>query len=339
MNVNGASDLARLQMLQKQAITTRDGLDRAGVELATGQKSDRFEATGGNLTRLFSLERSLERNAAFQQTISLTELRLDVMQESLGRVLKPMEDLAVGLTASVGVGDYTSARVHASAARSAFAETVSVLNSTVAGQSLFAGTGTDRAALADADIILGDLDALVGGSASPGDAIEAIDDYFRRDPGPAGAFFTNGYKGTTDDLSAAEVGEGQRVDYALRADKDEIVAVLRAQAVAAVVANGAFAGDPAEQMAMLGEAGARMLVAKEGMLALRAEVGVSQFRVETARAERVSERDTLDLARARIVATDPLEAASAYQSLQGQLEAIFTVTSRLSNLRFSNFIR
>ena len=82
-----------------------------------------------------------------------------------------------------------------------------------------------------------------------------------------------------------------------------------------------------------------MLPAKEGVLKLRAGVGSLQEAVEHARAERVAERDTLDLARAKIVATDPLEAASAYQALEVQLEAIYTVTSRLAGLRFANFLR
>lgn len=339
MNVNGASDLARLQNLQKRMVAARDGMDRAGMEMTTGQKANRFEATGGNLTRLFSLERSLERNTIHQQTISATELRLDLTQVSLGRILKSVEDLSLGLSTSVGSGDMISARVHASTARSAFAETIGVLNGSAAGQSLFAGTRSDSAAVADADLILGDLNALVGGSATAADAISAINDYFRRDPAPAGAFFTNGYKGSTDDLTAVEVGDGQRVEQNVRADRREIVAVLRSQAMAAVVAEGAFAGNPPEQLAMLGEAGKQMLAAKEDVLALRAQVGAAQYRVESARAERVSERDTLDLARARIVATDPLEAATAFQSLQSQLESVFTVTSRLANLRFSNFIR
>ena len=39
------------------------------------------------------------------------------------------------------------------------------------------------------------------------------------------------------------------------------------------------------------------------------------------------------------MATDPLEAASAYQALEVQLESIFTVTARLANLRFVNYMR
>lgn len=339
MNVTGGSDLSRMHMLHRQAITTRNGLDRAGTELTTGLKSDRFNATGGNLTRLFTLERSLERNTAFRDIISLTEIKLDVMQEGLGRILKPAEALAVDLPVAVSQGDMGAAKTHAGAARRAFADTVAVLNGAVSGQSLYAGTATDRAALAPAADMLADLDALAAAAATPEDAIAAVEGYFRRDPAPAGAFHTSGYLGSATDLSAVEIGEGQRLDAGIRADKDELVAVLRAQALAAVVAGGAFEGDVDAQRTLLGEAGRQMLDAKEGILALRAEVGARQFAVETAKAERVAERGTLDIARAGIVATDPLEAASNYQALQVQLEAIYTVTSRLSTLSFTNFMR
>ena len=83
-----------------------------------------------------------------------------------------------------------------------------------------------------------------------------------------------------------------------------------------------------------------MLAAKEGSLqALRSEIGSRQEAVEDARAARVSERETLGLARTTIIATDPLEAASAFQPLEVQLESIYMVTARLASLRFTNFLR
>lgn len=335
MRVNGGSELARLQMLQRQAIEVRNRLDVAAGEMTTNLKASRYEATGGNLTRLFSLERSLDRNAVFAETISLTETRLDVMQTALGTILSPTEDLAIDLTTAVSLGDRSAALIHATSARAAFADTVSALNTQVAGQSLFAGTATDRPALAPADAILADLDALAGGAATAADAIAAIDAYFAR---PAGGFYANGYTGSADDLTPVDIGEGKRLDYGLRADRDELVAVLRAQAMAAVVAGGAFGGDPDAQMALLGEAGTRTLAAKEGLLDLRSEIGVHQETVESARAQRTSERETLDLARTAIVATDPLEAASTYQTLEVQLQSIYAVTARLANLRFLNYM-
>ena len=125
MRVTGGSDLARLQMLQKQAFETRNKLDVAGQELTTNLKASRFDATGGNLTRLFALERSLDRNAVFTQTISLTELRLDVMQESLGRMLTPAQDLSLDLVADGRPGRLCRPRCCTpTTAREAFAATV-----------------------------------------------------------------------------------------------------------------------------------------------------------------------------------------------------------------------
>jgi flagellar hook-associated protein 3 FlgL len=335
MRVGGGSELARMQMLQRQAIATRNRLDVAAKELTTKLKANRFEASGGNLTRLFALERSLDRNAVFSQTISLTELRLEIMQESFGQMLTPAGDLAVDLTAAASLGDYGAAMQHATSARAAFADAVGLLNTQVAGQSLFAGTETDSAALIDADAILAQLSVAVAGATTAADAMAAVDAYFAS---PAGGFYTTAYVGATDDLTPVDIGEGQRLDYGMRADEDRIVALLRAHATAAVVADGALAGDVTERLAMLGAAGERTLDAKEGLLDLRADVGIRQERVENAKASRTAERETLDLARTKIVVVDELEAASVFQQLEVQLESIYAVTARLASLRFANFM-
>jgi flagellar hook-associated protein 3 FlgL len=336
MHINGGSDLARMQTLKGRAIATRDALDRAGLEFSTHQKASRYEATGGNLTRLFALERSLDRNAVFSETIALTELRIDTMQASFGLIAEPAGELGLKLADATGLGDAASALFHAGTARREFAAVIGTLNTQVAGQALFAGTATDSPAVAPADTILADLDALAGGAATAADAITAIEAYFAP---PAGGFFATGYLGTTDDLAAVEIGEGERLDFAVRADAEELVAVLQAHALAAVVAGGAFAGDQAAQLGLLAEAGRQLTAAKDGMLELRGQVGMAQEAVEQARAARTAERDTLDLARSKLVGVDPLEAASRFQALEAQLEAIYTVTARIGSLRFMNFMR
>ena len=335
MKLGSSSDLARVQMLQRQAIGAREARDRAALEMTTSQKASRFEATGGNLTRLFSLERALDRNAVFTDTIALSEMRLDIMQESFGRLLKPTEELMIGLNAAVGTSELSAGRLHAATARQAFADAVGILNTRVSGQALFAGAATDRAAVAPAAQVLADLDALAAGSATAADAVAAIEAYFT----PGGGFFTNAYTGGADPLTPVEIGEGSRLDYQARATDPEIVSTLRAHALAAVVAGGAFSGDDAAQLELLEASGARMLQARDEVLALRARVGVSQNAVERARAERVSERDTLDLARTRMTAVDEAEAASRYQAHKVQLEALYVVMANLSELRFSNYMR
>lgn len=336
MRVNAGSDMMRLQMLQKQAFKTRNALDTAALEMTSQQKASRFAATGGNLTRLFALERSLDRNAVYTETLSLTELRLDVMQESLGRVLSATQDLSADLVSSTGLGDYATAMKHAAFAKNAFAQSVAALNTQVAGQSLFAGATTDQPALASAETILADLQAAVAGATTAADAQTAIDDFFSK--APPGGFFTGGYLGSDSDLTSVDIGEGQRLDFGVRADDDRLIAVLKSQATAAIVGDGLLDGNQDEQMALLAAAGSAMLAAKEGVLDLRTDVGLNQEIVEKAKAERTSERETLDLARASIVSVDPLEAASTYQALEVQLQAIYEITARIANLRFANYM-
>lgn len=335
MRITAGSDLTRLQMLQKQAIKTRNALDKAGLEMTSEQKASRFEATGGNLTRLFALERSLDRNAVYTETLSLTELRLSTMQESLGRVLSNVQDLSVNLLTSTELGDYATSMQYATAARTAFQATVATLNTQVAGQSLFAGATTDKPALASADTILAALGADVAGATTAADALTAIDAFFAR---PSGGFFTSGYTGSEQDLTPVDVGDQQRLDFGLRADDDKLIAALKSQATAALVADGVLAGNQDEQIALLNAAGTAMLAAKEDVLDLRTAVGINQETVERGKAERTAERETLDLARTGIVAVDPLDAASSFQALEIQLKSIYEITARIANLRFANYM-
>ncbi len=339
MNVGGTSDLGRLQAMQKRSVSVRNSLDRTGKELSTGVRSDLVAATGGNLTRLYAIERSIQRNEAHSKSSLMVDLRLEVMQQSLGSILEPANDPSVGLVSSANAASYADAMTHAGVARVNFTSAVSSLNAQVNGQTLFAGTGTDSAAMADADAILADLDALAAAQTTGAGVIAAIEEYFRKDPAPSGAFYTNGYLGTDEDLAPAEIGENARIDYAVRADDERIVAMLKSQALAAVISGGALAGNHAEIFVVVGEAGRQMLAGKEAIMDVRSQVGVHQEQVENARAALVAESDTLDLARLGILEVDDAEAASYFQAMEAQLEAMYTVTARLATISLTNYLR
>ena len=335
MKVTGTSDLGRLAGLRRATADTRAALDKAATEMTTGENTSRYDATSGNITRIFAIERELDRNEVFSNTISLTTVRVDTMQNALGLILDPLQSLADSLPSTVGIGDLSASLIHARSARNAFTDTVNALNTQSGGLSLFAGTGTDGAALASADSMLGELDALAASAGSAEAAIDAVNAYFTA---PSGGFFATGYIGSTDDLTAVDIGEGRRLDYGVRADQAELVETLRAEALAAVVAGGAFSGDGDAQMTMLKAAGAAMITAKEGILDLRSAVGVTQETLENATAARTAEKDTLDLARNAILTVDPTEATSMYTALETQLETIYTVTARLSELSYVKYM-
>ncbi len=258
------------------------------------------------------------------------------MQTALGTILAPLEDLAVDLSTAVSLGDTASALTHAATARADFKGTVSALNAQVAGQSLFAGTATDRAALAPADAILADLDALAAGG---GDGARTRS---RRStpisPGRRAASTrpATPARATTWQRSTSATATGSTQGSApTRTSSSRCCAGRRSRPWSRAAPSPATSD---AQMTMLGAAADSLLPAKEGLLALRSALGTVQETVENAKAQRVAERETIDLARTALLATDPLEAASTFDALENQLNAIYTVTARLSSLRFLNFM-
>ncbi len=335
MKVTGSSDLGRLAGLRRATADTRAALDKAATEMTTGENTSRYDATSGNITRIFAIERELDRNAVFSDTITLSTVRADTMQNALGLILAPLQSLADSLPSTVGIGDVSASMIHARSARNAFTDTVNALNTQSGGLSLFAGTATDRPALASAETMLGELDALAAAAGSAEEAIAVVNAWFAA---PSGGFYASGYVGSAEDVASVDIGEGRRLDYGLRADQAELVETLRAEALAAVVAGGAFAGDNTARMEILKAASAALIAAKEGVLDIRSAVGVTQETLENATAARTAEKNTLDLARNAIMTVDPTEATSMYTALETQLQTIYTVTARLSELSYVKYM-
>lgn len=87
MKIAGTSDLGRLAGLKRASAETRAAMGKASTEMTTGEKTSRLDATSGDTTRLFAIERALDRNAAFANTVALAGSRLDMTQNTLGLIL------------------------------------------------------------------------------------------------------------------------------------------------------------------------------------------------------------------------------------------------------------
>lgn len=338
MKVQVSSDLSRMLMLQRNSGSTRSALDRASQEMSTGLKASKYAATGGNLTRLYTLDRMLERVTAHAHNIDLIDTKLDFMQLGLQKAGASSGTIAVDLLSATSRRDLQSARHHAEDSRRAFIELVETLNASVAGEALFAGTATDGPAVAPAEEILAQINNLVTGL-SAADATVEVRNYFNGIGTPN--FATDGYRGAAGDLAPVEIGDGNRIEVALRATDVALTETLRGHALAALVTkDGAFSNaDDTDRLALLDAAGETLLSARDGLLDLTARIGSAQAAVESARVQRTAERETYDLARTKILAADPYETATMFEAMRTQLENVFTVTARISALRFANFMR
>ncbi len=309
---------------------------RASDELTSGRKSDVVAATGGDPARLFGVERELTAVAQRRINVDIAISRASIIQSSLERVQTALERVGVPLLAAVERDDVGAALTEAETARSAFEEAVSALNSRFGDRTLFSGAATDGPALATGPDLLQQIFAATSAATDAASVIAAVDAYFSSPTG----FAATGYLGSTTNASASEIDDGQREDFALRADNADLVSGLRALALAAVASEGAFAGaNIGAQLDILRVAGESGIAATDRVINLRGLLGVSEERLDVAKTRLSGENAFLQQARNAIISKDQFEAANEFTALEGQLSLVFEVTARLSTLKLQNFLR
>lgn len=337
MNSLGAPDLLLANRVSRGLSQVNRDLARASVELATGRREDPVAATGGDPARLFALDRDIASAETRRLTLGLAQGRSETAQAALTRIGDAAGAVGVDVAAAAARGDLPGAERAGNGARSAFETVVSALNARFGDRSLFAGAGVSGPATASADVILAEVAARVAPAADAAAALAAVDDYFFTDPA---GFSSVGYLGSTSDAPAVELNDGERLGYAPRADDDAIRAALAALAKAVIATESAAPSlTQQDRLAVFAAAGDDGLAARDGVIGLQAALGQAEQRIEEASVRTEAEKVVLEKARAAILGRDPFEAASEFTALETQLQTLFAVTSRLSSLSLTNFLR
>ncbi|MCF6273323.1 MAG: hypothetical protein L3J37_09080 [Rhodobacteraceae bacterium] len=332
----GVSNLATSMQMARTNTQAKLALNAAGQEVSSGRKSNLVKATGGDFGPLFALERNLAQLDLRANAIRDASAKAAATQLTMENIQSTLAGYGIELLAATDINSQPQAFAIANSARSALDRMVSAVNAQYAGQSLFSGAGVDGAAVIDAETMYNDITALTAAAPDSTTAIAAIDDYFFN---PAGGFMTTGFTGSALDAPGAEVSDGEIINYSLRGDDLSIRNALRNVAMAAVAANGDHGGSNQDGMNMLREAALGAITTNDGLIDLRQGLGFVEKQVDNAAARNTAEASAFEINRNAILAADPYEAATRFQALQSQMEALYTITARLSNLRLQNYLR
>lgn len=335
MNLTSIGDLARTLTLQSRSTQIKSQIGRLTQELSSGQTSDVNTRLAGDYAQLTDLDRNLTRLGAYRTAAAETGLRLDAIQDSLKNAHDRVNDLSAKLVSFAVPGQDVSRELMSVQARDELSFLVATLNGSVAGRSLFAGQDVDVTALAGDQTLLDSVRAAISGHSSPDDMIQAAKDWFSD---PAG-FETVIYQGSDRDLAPVQVSDGQTVGYSLRADDVALRNMLRDTALAALATDPALGLSDLEQSDLLAKTGASLLDSRDALVALRAETGLAQSRVETARGRNAASATAFEYARRELLEADPFETATRLEAAQFQLESLYAATVRSSQLSLVNFLR
>jgi flagellar hook-associated protein 3 FlgL len=219
-------------------------------------------------------------------------------------------------------------------ARADFAAMVGALNTDFAGRRLLAGAATDGPALAPPADILAALETAIAAETTAADARAAVAAWFA----PGGGFDTVGYLGSTAPLAPMRAG-GEDVDLGVTAQDPALRDVLAAAALAALAGTTPLGTTDLDRTDTLRIAAERGLAANDRLTQLRARIGTAESTIERAETRTSSRLAALELARSELTDVDPFAAATRAQEVQTQLEALYTLTARLSRLSLVEYLR
>ncbi len=110
-------------------------------------------------------------------------------------------------------------------------------------------------------------------------------------------------------------------------------------AMAVMIESPAISTSPEQQNALAELAGTRLIDANQNLIITRSGIGAAQEAIEDAKVEARSERTAMELAFNEIVSIDHYERATRLEEVETQVEMLYALTVRSSNLSLMNFLR
>ncbi|NOC45960.1 flagellin [Ruegeria sp. HKCCD7559] len=335
MNITSIGDLARGMTLRTRATDIKTQIETLSYEMSTGRVQDVSGRLGGDYSQILDLDRSLARLDAFGIATSEAALFTDTMQLSLKTFGDSVGDMTASLLAYGTANQPVNHEQASQQAKNELDTMISALNTRVGGRSLFSGTATDVSPLQSSNELLTALKSQLTGLATVADIRLAAENWFND---PAG-FDAVIYQGSNGTLSPMQISENESVTLPITATDPAFKAALKDVAVAALATDSALALSPDQRTALFTQLGVDLANSQDATVKLRAKVGAAEARIEEAATRNSSTRTSLEFSRNELIAADPYETAAKLQTVQFQLESLYSVTVRNANLSLVNFLR
>ncbi len=335
MAISTIGDLAKGFALRQQSNVLKQQMMRLTTELASGTTSDVTRHLAGDFTSLADIKHRLAVLGSHASAATQGRIDSGAMQTTLSRIQESAQsvgDIALAFALSPGAELKTTV---AAEARNALSDMLSALNVSIAGRFLFAGDALNEAAVARPQDVMAAIRSAAAGAADAATLATVMDDFFYS---PGGGFDTAVYLGSGAPRAAYPLGEGESVILDLRANDPVFRSTLKQVAIAALLDDPAIALSGSDQVSLARQTGEALFASQDRITAIRADLGFAESRIDRAASRISAETAGLNMLQSDLLGIDPFEAASELDAVQTRLEALYTLTARMSRLNLVNFL-
>lgn len=335
MRFSSISDLGQNLMLRRQGADLKTNLARLTQELTTGVRLDVGRQVRGDFGPLAGLERSLSRLEGFSSARSDLSLRISGIQSSLSTLENVVASFGSDLVSSASLEQPDVLNAKLSSAPDRLDQVVSLLNTQVTGRFLFSGISTDQKPLSSGEEILTQVRNIASTAVDVTDFRTQVDAWFL-DSG--GGFESFAYGGADVAQNGISISETQAIDVPIKADDLIFRETLRDLAIASVISEGSLNTTEQEKREILTAVGTSLIASENALIGLQRDTGVTESFLSEAEVASETERNVLELALNKIISSDPYETASELEAVQYQIETLYVITARTSQLKLSDYL-
>lgn len=336
MSFFSVGDMAQLYQMRRHSSELKSLASTLTSELTSGSKRDTGAAVRGDFTALAGVERSLTTLASYATATAEAGQLAATQQVALGAIGALLSEAGPTLLSASTSSSPTMVAATAADARQKFGAAIGALNTNTAGRYAFAGIASDSRPLAPADDILAALATAIAPETTVAGIVDAVAAWFGAAPG-GGGYLDLAYGGGAAP-APFRIASGESVELGVTAAAPEVRALLKGLALAALVSEGALAGDATGRANLTRAAGELVMGAAGSATTLAARVGSAEAQIEDAAIRNTAETSSLEIVRSGMTAADPYDTATALQAVQAQIETLYTLTARLSNLKLADYL-
>ncbi|WP_291728138.1 flagellin [Leisingera sp. F5] len=334
MILNSYGDMAQHLFLRSRNAELQQNITTLSEEFATGKSSNLTERLGGDFTYLADLENTLNRLDSYMVANGEVQLFATTTQGSLDKVQSQVQAMRNDILTLSSAIDVDNAEQFGSQAKQRISSAINLLNASVGGRTIFAGTATDTKPLNDTGTLMSAILTEVSGLTTSNDIIQAVKDWF---DDPAG-FDTVMYSGSTTSLQPVTVGEGEQVTLGIRADDDNLKHALQSYVITALADEPSLGLTDDVKVDLVRQASSELTDSVDKLIQLQADVGFIEGQLEAVNTRNEASKTSLSIVKNNLVSADPYETYTRLEEAQTQLEGLYTITSRSSQLSLLNYL-
>ncbi|MEM6465716.1 MAG: flagellin [Pseudomonadota bacterium] len=334
MDVN-LPDLSQSLRMISRAQSLRAALDDSGTALTTGAVADARKALGGSTAALASADRGIALAKSREAGLARASLRASYIQTSLQGLQSLAGTEGLRIISATGAGDIVSIKAFTAEARASLDNTFAKLQGQLAGDSLFAGAALDTQALAPSEDLMVLVRAELALATDAADAQTRLNTLFDT---PGGPFETLIWQGSDTPAPGAPLEDGSQISFAPLAKDQAFRDMFKGLSLAAAIDEGAVPLSSGDQNALLTQAGTWLLAGEKGVIDLKSALGTVEQRIADAQSFETAQIAALETARTEMIGMDQYAEATRFTALEAQLDALYTITARISALNFTRYI-